>query len=581
MVILIKQYKGKKIHLGSLTLIEGEKRRTQARAFIKRVCEEMGRDPSYDSMKRKLEEAKIREIKPRTSKNSSRRNGNGNDNNQWKRKRTDLKQSHNDGGKSSQGDGNVTSISREFDKNVKRQCNESHRAAGFRSFQLHLISLPEQGSMGMQIIDNDETEPSQGCRVQSLTDSGQAKRHGVQVNDEIFSSRHNFDPNETGQNLNPISCEEMMIMSQSSKRPINFIVKRIQKDTTRTHYGHGKDVEKQAEVKKTKVKHGIPTKKQIELALKGKGFPPVPCCKKCNRDAVKSTTHHHYLCPKHEDFSASGAKDKLILILAGIRDGCETCKYEFEHGRSNHGGHIRKCGRSSASCSKKKQHDTPKSKSAKSTKKIPPKITKKKCSKKIDIKSKNRKDVENKSATPVSRPTSSFKSPPIKKSHSVVKVTETQEKRSEIVNVVPVTPTVSVEYKPSSSNTKKASPLCLTDDFSIAQWVPCPNPWGDRLHNEGDFILTSPSCYSTAFKVQGSNPARFTTDPFQCNNLHYNKTHKTPQEGYRVLQLRRDNLALRSWGFTFCHHEFGGACLVTEVEVLSPAEAAVSQIYFP
>ena len=437
--------------------------------------------------------------------------------------------------------------------------------------------------MGMKINHKDENDESKGCRVESLSDCGQAKQHGVQVHDEIFSSCGNFDSNETEHNLNALSCEELLAMSQSSNRPIRFIVKRSvprEKSIKReTHCKHVKDVKRQTEVKMTKT-NNMPTKKQIDLALKGKGFPPVPFCKKCNRNGGKSTSLHHCLCPKHQEFDESGAKDKLILILAGIRDGCGTCKYEFAHGKSNNARHISKCGRSQSKLlhCKNSKDDKPKLKVIEPTK-IHSKRGKKKSSRKIEPKSKKKKEKESKISTSVSRATSTFIPPTTKKQHSTMKTTEAQEKKSKILNVVPVTPTVSVEYKPCS-NTKKALPLCLTDDYSVAQWVSCPNPWGDRLQSEGDFVLMSPACYQSAFDVQGSNPARFITDPFQCNSLGYSKTHKNPQEGYRVLQLRRDKLALRSWGFMFSYHDFGGACLVTEVEALSPAEAAVSDMYF-
>ena len=76
--------------------------------------------------------------------------------------------------------------------------------------------------------------------------------------------------------------------------------------------------------------------------------------------------------------------------------------------------------------------------------------------------------------------------------------------------------------------------------------------------------------------AQGSNPDRFTMSPFKSSSSPYYNTHVPPEMGYRVLQLVRDRTALRQWGFTFCRHDFGGACLVHDIEPCSPADAAVS-----
>jgi hypothetical protein len=120
------------------------------------------------------------------------------------------------------------------------------------------------------------------------------------------------------------------------------------------------------------------------------------------------------------------------------------------------------------------------------------------------------------------------------------------------------------------------SPMVLTDDQSVSKWVPCPNPWGDGTHGDGDFVLFSPEDYTCAFEIYGSNPKRFTMYPFRGDC--YQQTHLSARKegGLSVIQLTRDRLALRSFGFRFCYHDFGGACLVTEVEPMSPADSAVS-----
>ena len=52
------------------------------------------------------------------------------------------------------------------------------------------------------------------------------------------------------------------------------------------------------------------------------------------------------------------------------------------------------------------------------------------------------------------------------------------------------------------------------------------------------------------------------------------ETHVLPEDGVLLLQLARDRLSLTPWGFMFSSHEFGGACLVTSVDPLSPASNA-------
>ena len=66
---------------------------------------------------------------------------------------------------------------------------------------------------------------------------------------------------------------------------------------------------------------------------------------------------------------------------------------------------------------------------------------------------------------------------------------------------------------------------------------------------------------------------RFVVNPF-CSNSPYLNTHYTGT--YHVLRFIRDPFALLPWGFEASLHEFGGACIVTDVMPCSPAEVAVS-----
>ena len=119
-----------------------------------------------------------------------------------------------------------------------------------------------------------------------------------------------------------------------------------------------------------------------------------------------------------------------------------------------------------------------------------------------------------------------------------------------------------------------------------SKWIPCPNPWGKVGHEEGDIVIFSP--YQSEFigdllsihhqGPDGAIPKRFVANPFE-ESSPYLETHRSPDRGgYSVLRLTRDRVGLRPWGFTVRLHEFGGACLVQDVEPMSPAEAAVSQL---
>ena len=116
------------------------------------------------------------------------------------------------------------------------------------------------------------------------------------------------------------------------------------------------------------------------------------------------------------------------------------------------------------------------------------------------------------------------------------------------------------------------------------KWLSCPNPWGEIGHEEGDFVVISPFQSESAADMvsvlhqgpNGSIPKRFVANPLE-DGSPYHDTHRSPaRKGYSVLRLTRDRMGLRPWGFTVRLHEFGGACLVDNIEPLSPAEAAVS-----
>lgn len=523
------------------------------------------------------------------------------------------------------------------------------------------ISLPEQGPIGMFIVDE---ECKDYCVVRSLQENGQAKRFGVEVDDEIF-----FIPDKNGyreivevqeHDLKGMSAVQLKSFSQSSKRPIDLLVRRSQR-TNRGTRSNGEDQKDHAplaiNVSNSQNDHedlsDLLTKKEIDIALKYKRFPIIPFCRRCN-DGSNTSIPHHYLCPKHVDFENSGANDKMVLIVAGIRDNCKACMYEFKNGKkSKNLKHNKKCGRPNPSSFNRKETTTNvdqiqgnKTKSTNSPNYEIPKNVKlqekngTRSKDKIEKKKKNELEkVSLKATSTIAKKVPSLDSNPSKiqrktkqqtkgvsskATYKVVKKMSSNAVRPKITNavkkgrydkveknvqphtkvkdpkknpkiaarsnsnvgntdivpVIPITPQIvnDVSLIKDLNRTRNRDvdefPIKLTDD-SGPVWVSCPNPWGDRTHQSGDFVLMSPSCYNLANEVQGSNPQRFVPNPFDSNVSEYHRSHQSPYHGCSVVELTRDPLALRSWGFTFALHDFGGACLVTSVEPYSPAENVV------
>jgi len=455
-------------------------------------------------------------------------------------------------------------------------------------YSIYLITLPETGSMGMHIVNNSIGN-CEILRVKSLEENGQAKHFGVQINDEIFFASEEIIEakvihHDYNCKLKHVSMLDMKQWSESLTRPIQFAVRRKytsdnssirrnQDDLQEVAHGSEKlerklcsDKENATATKRwtdatattrwnendtVKVKKKVCdlSKQEIESALKQNRFPNVPYCRKCK--GIEGIMFHHFLCPMHHEFDSTGAKEKLKILIAGVSYKCDACIEEYESGKRSNTPHNSKCGRSRSLkriCMGNDEHKK---------KKRPMKIS---------------SLTEREGYTHASLPNKL-------KCQTVGRKAETsnRKKTSKINSVASVTPVASMQgFLNYYKNEEAKAPILLTDACSVPIWTPCPNPWGDRSHTDGDFVLVSPSDYARALEYQGPRPLRFTMNPFEFETSPYYQTHKSSLEGCSVLQLKRDCLALRSWGFTFSYHDFGGACLVTEVEPLSPAEGAVS-----
>jgi len=115
------------------------------------------------------------------------------------------------------------------------------------------------------------------------------------------------------------------------------------------------------------------------------------------------------------------------------------------------------------------------------------------------------------------------------------------------------------------------------DKESSTLWEQCGNPWGDIGVSEEDHVIITPCSGLNPTEVAIASLAlpTFNINPFDENSA-YRQTHQRPEVGVRALKLKRDVMAMQPWGLGFKRHEFGGACLVTSVDSISPAAAAVS-----
>jgi hypothetical protein len=112
------------------------------------------------------------------------------------------------------------------------------------------------------------------------------------------------------------------------------------------------------------------------------------------------------------------------------------------------------------------------------------------------------------------------------------------------------------------------------DTRVVIAWSEAPSPWGAEGYQEGDAALFANENPGREHFEAILPSHRFEWDPFAVSSA-YSTTHRTNEEGFQVVELRRDPLAQLDWGFTAERHEFGGACLITSVDAVSPAASAV------
>ena len=458
----------------------------------------------------------------------------------------------------------------------------------FTNGSIFIVALVEKGPFHLKI----KVDPSaKTCCIGEVIEGGQGDEAGLKANDLIYSvptggieAKDDFY-----KHLKAVTVEEISKWSESTTRPIFLAVKRYEGEPT------------------------IVSRENVDSVLVSESFPQVPFCKKCNSSKESSIApHHHTFCPRHDEFEKSGAKDKMIIILKGLQVGCIACSFHLANGeKCPILKHNDKCisltkRREKANCSTKSDDK----KGHQNDQRLEAKRKKRHNNVKMNIE----KDTQQARSKPVSsspdltthsKEVSNLKDTGIilsrhhKKTQSNLDHRKKKEHKS-LTNDRTDCNDVS-SPKPRNSKRSKDSPtsctdlivspelngpvkrystmdvsnhFILTDDTSVDKWVSCPNPWGDHSHREGDFVLMSPFDYKVAYKSICNASKRFVVEPFAHNSSYY-QSHVAPEDGLQVLQLTRDSLALRSWGFTFIYHDFGGACLISTVEPSSPAGSAV------
>jgi hypothetical protein len=350
----------------------------------------------------------------------------------------------------------------------------------------------------------------------------------------------------------------------------------------------------------------------------------VPFCRLCNHHMGPKPRMHHAWCQKNGFFHSSGARELLKRIQQGKELGCGSCCKEFDTGRLLKMVHIRACVRNQAKLKeeteKRERKEQEEEKREKSRKRKEDAATKKK-RKREEEERKNTKNSRRSTHAAVVddslvstsdssddddddakdgpdagedddesayRPTdrrpiqalSIGLATSVKTGHSS---SSTYQRRKKTKKELVSTRRFPAHAKESGEAAALATDGVVKTVTSLkSNWVNYQtNPWGPSGHVEGDVPLyggaTSAGGLGSYEGIVPSN--RYTVHPFERRS-NYRSTHVTPEEGLTLLQLTRDPMATRSWGFRISRDEFGHACLVEGIDPLSPATAAVSMPLF-
>jgi hypothetical protein len=151
------------------------------------------------------------------------------------------------------------------------------------------------------------------------------------------------------------------------------------------------------------------------------------------------------------------------------------------------------------------------------------------------------------------------------------------------------TTAVTITRDASSDELSLFAPVTFTETPSLSErnrehdpfapcktrWIPFANPWGPPGFSFSDEVVLT-TARGIGHHEESLPSEIYSRNPFSASSSDYETTHHTPEEGFHFVRLQRDPMAMRSWGFSVRRHENGGACLVKSVDLMSPAENAVS-----
>jgi hypothetical protein len=342
---------------------------------------------------------------------------------------------------------------------------------------------------------------------------------------------------------------------------------------------------------------GGPTKKRKTNDADDKDCSQAPSCLRCHHKTGPKPRKHHAWCRHNEFFEDSGASDLLERIRQGRQLDCHTCDKEYQTGKLlKKEKHRRPCILNQAKLKREREERERKEEEQEEKEKKEKALARRREYRQKQKEQEKKRQVE---ANDNSSDSATSENDEDEADDEVSLYRPKNRRPIQTISVGKSTLKPTSRHKnhgKESSNKKKAArvtPLPLTKPNSSftphnnknnnktkneplqSNWVSFPsNPWGPVGHVTGDVLLYGPPSgighYETVLPSE-----RYTTDPFGSTS-GYRNTHATPEQGLAVLSLTRDAMASLSWGFRVGRDEFGHACLVEFVNVMSPAAAAVS-----
>jgi hypothetical protein len=450
---------------------------------------------------------------------------------------------------------------------------------------IHRVTISQPGPVGITVarqelsplfVRGGSAQTSHGpdedgtmCLVQVIKDpESLAQKSGLQVGDifvsieDLESAEATFERSISMDKIVPRTYDEVVELIRHGSRPVSLWVLREEQ-----HPGlDSSDI--------------------------------VPFCALCNPTAVSRAKMHHAWCPQHPLYSSSGAQEILNRINRGRSLRCRVCMQEYQLGRTlRDATHSRECIRSQTRLLKQSSKQSrPQEKTNSASNLVGKKVTaplkprqppnRRKPSvaaapeRKSDDSSSDEDESFNGDAHVSQSSTRSLKQA-VSGVHSALRST-----KDLYSNHVRHGESRSVRFEPLSSNMASDCAHGLSHDGEEIiyddsdepldiEWIPCANPWGPSGYVPGDVLLYAPTIGALDHEIHLDSP-RYTVDPFE-SSIRYKTTHRTVDEGFQPLVVRRDPMGQIPWGFVCGRHEFGGACIVQSVDPHSPADSSVSQ----